>query len=270
MRTRFVCLLLLGLVHVAALGQSMNVAFMGIVPGDAPSFEKRLERGVLERLAVMNGLVLADRNDVEEMKVRSGFLDDPAISRRLVAWLLEYWDEKTLVAWAQVSDFSIRPIRRMLIGAAALGTARVTVTLYGLKFKQHLYLGDILCESRIPKSLVFFRDPRKVTHISASDRTTIIRELGDLAAARVASAVDAVVKGQLMRSGFVGGLGIEEKEVPSISDLFEIPSVEAAEVDEKAGPPDEAQKEEPLPEPEVVEPLLESGEEENAAPAQVE
>lgn len=221
--------------------QNITIVYMGIVPGGAPEFEERFGDRFREQIAVIPGIDLADYHDTEYLKKKTDFYDSPVLSRSFIESLMQISNDKTIVVWGMVSDFSIKPVRRWLLGAEALGSLTLVLTMYSLGFHEYAFLGDVKCEASVPKPPPFFRSVDKVTHITASDRTDIITELQKQAADKSSDIISDMVRSQLMKSGVLPGGDVEKKKVPSVSDLFDIPTVEAPDI-EKTGEKEKEQQ----------------------------
>lgn len=236
------------LFHTLIIAQNINVVFMGIIPGGAPEFEKRFDDLLREQITVIDGIEIADYNDTEYLKKKTDFIESPVISRSFIKSLMQISNDRTLVVWGKISNYAIKPVRRWLIGAEAVGSVTISLTMYSLSFHEYAYLGEIKCRTSITKPPVFFRSVDKVTHITASDRTVIIEKLNKQAAEKSAVIINGIVRSQLVKSGILLPEKVKAKKVPSVSDLFDIPSVEAPDIGETI------EKEEKKPEKEEKEP----------------
>ena len=230
------------------LAQNISVIYMGLVPGGAPEFEERFDVRIREQITAIGGMKLGDFNDTEYFKNKTGFDESPVISRSFIESLMLISNDKTVVVWGKITDSSIKSVRRWIIGAEAVGSLTLCLTMYSLSFGEYAYLGDVTCKASIPKPLALFRNVDKVTHITASDRATIIKELQKQAAEKSADILSDVVRSQLMKSGELVQEGVTGKKVPSVSDLFDIPTVEPPDVDKgvekKEEQPEKKEKEE--------------------------
>ena len=241
MKQRFLWILFLpGFV----LAQNINIVYMGIVPGGAPEFEERFDDRVREQVAVIPGTDLVDYNDTEYLKKKTDFIDSPVLSRSFIESLMLVASDKTVVVWGKVSDFSIKPARCWLLGAEAVGSLTLVLTMYSLGFHEYAFLGDVTCRASVPKPPAFFRSVDKVTHITASDRAEIIKELQKQAAEKSTDILSDVIRSQLMKSGVLLGEDVKSKKVSSVSDLFYIPTIEAPDVDKADKKKEEKQEEE--------------------------
>lgn len=226
-------LIALLLCHVS-VAQSITVVFMGILPGGAPEFEKRFTTLLRERITVLSGVKIADYDDTEYLKKKTDFNDAPSLSRAFIEKLMLVSSEKTLVVWGDITGVSIKPKRRWLFGAEAVGTLTLSLTLYSLDFREYAYIGDVSCKASIPKPPVFFGNVEKETQITASDRGIIIGTLQEEASRKTTDIINGIVKSQMVKTGQLRPEEVTAKKVPSVSDLFDIPTVEAPDVGEGA------------------------------------
>jgi hypothetical protein len=239
--------LLVLLLCVRLFAQNITVVFLGILPGGAPEFEKRFTELLREQISVISGVGIADYDDTQYLKKRTDFEDSPVITRSFIEKLIQMTTEKTLVVWGAISQCTIKPVRRWLVGAEAVGTLTLSLTMYSLDFHEYAYIGDIECTARVLKPPVFFRSVDKVTHITASERGDIIAELQDRAARKSVDVINGIIKSQMVKTGVLRPEDVKAEKV-SVSDLFDIPTVEAPDVgkekEEEVVQPKEEEREE--------------------------
>jgi len=238
-------LMIMVLFYMGVFAQNITVVFMGILPGGAPEFEKRFDALLREQVTVLPGVNIADYDGTQYLKKKVDFVNSPVITRSFVEKLMLVSSEKTLVVWGDISHFNIKPVRRWLVGAEAVGTLTLSLTMYSLDFGEYAFIGDISCQASVPKAPVFFRSVDKVTHITTSDRSTIIAKLQNLAAQKSTDVINGVIKSQMVKSGVLRPDEVKTKKVPSVSDLFDIPTVEARDVvEDKEEETEQSQQEE--------------------------
>lgn len=219
-------LMLLFIMCQLLYAQNIPVAFLGIVPGGAPEFEKSFETDLRERLAVLSDVSLTDYNDIEYLKKKTDFLKSPVISRQFIETILYIADDNMLLVWGKVNDFSCKPVRKWLLGAEIVGTLSFSLELYSLNFKNYMYLGDIESSSSIRIPPVFFQKIEKSVHIDAQDRIQLFKMLEKDASERTISIINGFIRSIITKTGVDTDEDIKERELPSISDMFDIPSVE--------------------------------------------
>jgi hypothetical protein len=205
--------------------QNISVAFLGIIPGGSPEFEKGFETNVRERLVMLPDVSLTDYNDIEYIKKKTEFMKSPEISRQFIETIDYIADDKTLLVWGKVNSVSFKPMRKWLLGAEIEGTLSFSLGLYSLHFKNYMYLGDVESFSRIGKPPVFFHQIEKSVHINALDRIKLLQMLEKDASERTISLINGFVRSIVKKAGIETGENVKAREVPSISDMFEIPSV---------------------------------------------
>ncbi len=244
------CLIALLVMCFGVFAQDIQLVYMGIIPGGAPSFEKQFDKNIREQISVISGVEVADFDVTENLKRKTDFQNSPEVTRSFIEKLMMVSTGKTLVVWGKITHFNIKPVRRLLLGVEAVGTLTLSLTMYSTDFREYAYLGDVTCEARIPKPPVWFRNVEKVTHITAADRSTLSQKLQQETAGKSADIISGVIRNQLVKSGDLRMDEVKVKKVPSVSDLFDIPTVEAPDIGE-SGPVEIPQPEES--EPETIE-----------------
>lgn len=226
--------LLIFLLSSLVFSQKISAVFLGVIPGEAPEFEERLDILLGEHIATIEGLDIADYDDTQYLKHKTDFASSPGITRSFVKSLLEIVDDRTIVIWGKVADYSIEPKRKFLVGAEAVGSMTLSLTLYSTAFREYVYLGNVVSTASISLSPVFFQRVDKVSHISASDRCDINESMMKKAAEKSSMLINSIVRSQLMKAGVMMDKEVEVKKQPSVSDLFDIPTVEAPDVGNKS------------------------------------
>jgi hypothetical protein len=210
--------------------QNISIAFLGILPGGTPEFEKSFEVDLRERLSVLPDISLTDYNDIEYLKKKTGFIKSPVISRNFIETIYYIADDKTLLIWGKVNNFTCKPVRKWLIGAEIEGTLSFSLILYSLYFKNYMYLGDVESSSRIKKPPVFFQQIDKSVHVDVIDRIKLFKMLEKDVSERTISVINGFIKSIMTKTGIITEENVEAREVPSISDMFEIPSIEPSDI----------------------------------------
>ncbi|MBD3345329.1 MAG: hypothetical protein GF401_09735 [Chitinivibrionales bacterium] len=222
-----VVLWLLSMVVVLS-AESMDILFLGIFEGGAPSFEKSYEQMLRENLATFDGTNLIDRAQTEKFKSMLDFRGTPVLSKTLALSLQRHYMDTILVVWGEIRNYTVTPYRRNLIGSGIIGKVTASLTMYSLRDRDMAFAGDIECEIAIGKDLFYFGSMKKL-HISAAEQSKIIETLSVEAANKSAQMVKAVARAKIEQTR-LEFTGVEEYKEPSISDVFNIPSVEGSEV----------------------------------------
>ncbi len=209
--------------------QNIKILFLGIVPGGAPEFEKRFENQLRKEITLLTDTDIADFNDIEYLKRKTDFFDSPILSRSFIQSLnnISNPNAKILVIWGVINEFNIKPKRYLLFGARAIGLLSMELTMYSLNFKEYIYYGEVECYSSELKPPIFFNDVNKHINIFASDRAKIIKELNRQAVSKSIAIIKSVTTNFRLNGDLNSNSDkIKGKKVPSVSELFDIPSVE--------------------------------------------
>jgi hypothetical protein len=240
--------------HVHAIG--VDLVFLGVLGHDAPAIEKAFDTRMREALSVNPEFRMLDYLASQDFRQRIGFDDFPTVSRRLVEGLRQFNSDSTVFVWVSVKDRSIKPVRRWWVRASACGEMTLTVNMYSLRYKEYAFIGDVTASAEKPQGFIFFYPLEKGVHISALDQQEITERLVAAAAFRSAELVTAVVKSEKQRALLVSdSSGMSRYKATSISDMFNVPSVEGANVErgrkreQKTSPPENVQKPLPAKEP---------------------
>ncbi len=205
---------------------------MGISPNQAPAIEKNLEEQLREGITVLSGVDIADYNDTEYLKRKNDFNANAVISRTFIQSLQSISATRMLVVWGRIDSYSVKAKRQALFGAKVEGKLRVTINMYSLRFRDHLYMGALESIAELPKPPVPFGNVEKNTHISASDREELSEDLIKQTVEKTSEILAGMVRNLISREGILPTPSrvIQAKKMPSVSDLFDIPSVEAPDV----------------------------------------
>lgn len=219
--------------YTALWAKGLNILFMGLAEDNDPTVVSRFDREIREKLAVLPDVRITDFIETQKMKKRIEFNCHSTVSRSLVQSLMKITGDSTMVVWGRVENLNIEPKRYIVFGARAVGKLKVVLTIYSISFREYTYIGNIETETHIPKPPVFFRNVKRVTHITAADREEIIDKLISESTEKTATAISAVVRHGLVRGAGSGIPGFEEEEVPSIENLFEIPVIDGESIPEE-------------------------------------
>jgi hypothetical protein len=213
-------------VQALIFAQTINIVYLGLIPGGAPEHEKQIDKLLREQFTDISGAQLADYYDTELLMQKTNFFSNPYVCRSFVDALMQVSNDKTIVIWGKISSLSIKTKRSWIVMTRVFGTMDLSLTMYSLHFRDHVYIGEIKCETSILKPPVFYGEVNKYTHVSAEDREVIITSLIKQATEKSLSIVSSIIRNQLLKSGIIPK-EVSEKKETSISDLFKIPSVEA-------------------------------------------
>lgn len=207
--------------------QEVSLVFMGVIPGTAPEFEKRFEMLLQQHFVSIKEVSIKDFNDIRLLRLKTDFYNNPVITRYFAKYLREITNDNTLIVWVHIRSYSIEPMRRYLIGAHVYGSLRVTLSVYSLRFNQYVYINEIATEITKPLSLVFFKNVKTSSHITSSAREEIVDSLIEQTSEKISFELNGIIRTILIKSGLLMQAEPENVREPSVSDLFDIPSVEA-------------------------------------------
>jgi len=221
-----------------ALAKDIEVAIIGLADGGAPAIEESFDKRLREKVAVMPDLYAVDYLQSQTYRRKIRFDEFSTVSRKLVEALKQYCTDTTVFVWGSVKNYGIQGERRDLIKGFVTGNLTVSLTIYSLRYKDYAFTGDIAATTEIRKGFVFFGSAREEILISALDKKEITEQLLDKASLQSAAMIEAVIRSERLHAEKeAGAQGAAKYEIPSVSDMFNMPSVEAASVNRNRGRP---------------------------------
>lgn len=208
-----------------------DVVFIGLSGENAPAVEKTYDRLLRERLSVMPGIKAVDYLQTQRYREQINFEDYPTVSRVLVESLNKLVSDTTLFVWGTVKEYRISAIRKNLIGSALKGELTIGLNIYNSAHQTYAYAGNVKASVSKSKGLIFFSRLDRAVHISALDRTEMLEELESKAVANSARMISAITK--IVEKG-TRTADVEQYKVPSLSDVFSVPSMEAPTVKQES------------------------------------
>ncbi len=223
-------LLIVLFINVGA--EEIQLINFGNLKGRQPAVEKEFDHELGIRLSTIEGMNLMDKDKSDLLKKRSDFVNMPTLSQKLINSLRESAEEKSLLVWCEIKDLSIKPKRKWVLGAEAVGQMKVKLYMYSLYFGEYIFTGEISSQASKAKAPVFFRNVEKITHITSEERQVLSRKMASDILIKIEDLVISVTRSELIKTGILLPEEIKKEKAPSVSDMFNIPSVEAPEVDE--------------------------------------
>lgn len=225
------CLWLMIVFPMAILAKGIEVVVIGVGSGGAPSFEDAFDQRLREALSVTPELYTTDYLQTQNYRRKIHFDEFPTVSRKLVESLRQYCSDSTIFVWGKIKNYSIEAQRTYLIRSEIHGEITVTLTMYSLRYKDYAFSGDVQCSFEKPKGLIFFGPVDEALHISGLERAEITDKLVDLTAQKSANMIMAVIRSEGLRAARESSSGgMEAYQIPSVQDVFSVPSVEGASV----------------------------------------
>jgi hypothetical protein len=223
---------LLSLCFVSFLwAKDLEIVVIGMASGGAPAFEETFDKRLRENLSTMPDLFLVDYLQTQLYRQKIRFNEFPTVSRKLVESLKQYSSDSALFIWGQIKDYSVKGIRRRMIRGYIHGEIVVTLNIYSLRYKNYAFSGDIHVDAEKPKGFLFFGDAENEVLISGIEKNGIIDQLIDKAALQSSMIIAAIMRGERLHAAKESDAkNMSKYEVPSVSDMFTVPSVEAASI----------------------------------------
>jgi hypothetical protein len=213
------------------VAKDIEVVVIGVGFGGAPSFEDAFDKRLREDLSTTPEVYTTDYLQTQSYRRKIHFDNYPTVSRKLVESLRQYCSDSTIFVWGKIKNYSIKSVRRYLIRSAIRGEMTFTLTMYSLRYKDYAFSGDVQCSFEKPEGLVFFGPVDEEVHISGSKRAEITEQLVDLATQKSANMIMAVIRSEGLRAARESNSGgLEAYQIPSVQDVFSVPSVEGASV----------------------------------------
>lgn len=215
-----------------SIAEEIQLINFGTLFGRQPAIEKKFNYEMGIRLSTVEGMHLLDRDKTGLIKKRADFENMPNLSSKLISSLRESAEEKALLVWCEIEDLQINPKRKWLLGAEAFGEMSVKLYMYSLYFGDYIFSGELTAQANKPKEPVFFRNVNKITHITSQDREELMGKMSSDILKKIENLVISVSRSELIKTGVLLPEEIKKEKAPSVSDMFNIPSVEAPEIDE--------------------------------------
>lgn len=207
-----------------------EIAFIGLNGEKAPAVEKTFDRLLREHLSVMSDVKSTDYLQVQKYRQVIYFSDNTTISESLVGSLEKFAPESTLFVWGWVKDYKISAVRRKLFNAALKGELTIGLTMYSLSQKEYAYSGNVNAVDYKSKGLIFLGSVDQSVHATALDRSEILEKLVNQAVENSGRIISAVARSQQFTNN--KSSEVQQYKVPSISDVFAVPSLEAPSINQ--------------------------------------
>jgi hemoglobin-like flavoprotein len=226
--------LVTGIICCAGAG-ILEVVFIGITGDGAPAIEKTFELQLQKRLSTQTSFKLADCIVAQHYARFIKFDEYPIVSRKLVEAVESFASDTTLFVWGTIKKCSVNMVRKNIFCTVIKGEIELNLNVYSLDTKEYSYSGVIKAEIINPGEFVFLADDHATSHIDVVKRQDILQQCLDQAVNKTAAMIvdlatrnDAGV--QITQSKEDGNV------MPSIYDVFTVPSVKARAIDEQPEP----------------------------------
>ena len=211
-----------------------EVVFIGLYGEGAPAVEKTYDRLLREHLSVLPQIHSADYVQSQRYSNMIKFDTYPTVSENLVKSLITLASDTTLFVWGTVKEYRIKPIRKAFFFSKLKGELTIGLNMYSLSRGEYAYCGNVKAVAFKSKGMVGFRPVEKITHISALDRAEILEKLEYDAVEASGRMISAVVRSESSQTD-KDEAGVDSYKVPSMSDVFSVPSVDGQAVENVQG-----------------------------------
>lgn len=227
--------LLLILIAAVYQAQGSEIVFIGLTGEGAPAIEKSYDQLLRERLASSTQFQTADYLVVQNYKERIDFHRHPVVSKNLLNALQRFAHDSTIFIWGSVTEYRMKPVRRNLIGSFIEAKLAIHLNIYSLSNQRIAFSGEVRAKADKYKGINIFSPVGKVVHISGTDRSELLNELVKEAVRKSDLIISLVLKSD---SGNLEASGPEQQQyVPSLYDVFSMPSMEASVVEDSVDEP---------------------------------
>ena len=241
-RIRPIVALLLLIISSLTASAEHTVLFIGFFDQSHPALSSDFENKLREQLAVSQNIKLIDYIETQRYRNMVEFDRYPSLSQKLFANLDRYITDSSLILSGKIDKLSFTTVKKGLFRTAVEGELLISFTIFNLHQKRFAYSITIHGRSSRKKGRVFFGNIENVTTLSAAERHRMIDEMTTDAIRKSASTLDALVRSiQLKLPAPQNTKDAEVNNQPSISDVFTVPSVEAAKIDDES--PDKTKSE---------------------------
>lgn len=213
----------------------LSILFLGLFDQSHPAISADFENKLRERLAVSENIKLIDYVETQRYRNMVEFERYPSLSQKRFANLDRYITDSSLILSGKIDKLSLEPVRKGLFRSAVDGELRISFLIFNLHKRTFAYSLTIYGRSSLRKGRVFFGDVSKVTTISAAERHQMIDEMIDDGIRKSASTLNSLVRSlQLNAPAPQGTEDAKVNNLPSISDVFTVPSVEAGKIGDES------------------------------------
>ncbi|MDD5674284.1 MAG: hypothetical protein PHC61_08980 [Chitinivibrionales bacterium] len=211
-----------------------TVAFVGMTPGGAPAFEQSFDRHLQEKLSTTQDINTVDFTQIQKLRGKINYNNLATVSPQILESLRRFCSDSTVFVWGAVDHYSVRNARSGLLHAKVEATAAVRIMMYSFSERNFTFSKTIACSASVPTGWIFFNPTSAAAKVSAVDYAAAIETLEKDAVDKSVVMVSSISKNDLVAVG--RARRANKGNNPTSSDVFNVPSVEAAAVDGSKGP----------------------------------
>jgi hypothetical protein len=216
---------------VSAGNGSFTVAFIGLTPGGAPAFEESFGRHLQEKFATTQDVNTVDYTVIQKLRGKINFQNLTTISPQTLETLRRFYSDSTVFIWGTVDRYSVRNARAGLLHAQVSAEATIRIIIYSFSERNYTFSDKIVCSANKPSGWLFFHPFTASSKVSAPDFSAALDLLEKEAVDKSFTLVNKIIKTEIMNQRRNQRTAGTKTSNPAISDLFNVPSVEAASLD---------------------------------------
>jgi hypothetical protein len=225
-------------ITVIATGLSARnrVLFMGITGDGAPGYSRTFEqqlRAVLDTIDEINLMSTVESNRFREM---TGLDRYDEVSQGMTGRVMKLLPDTVIILWGTLENIQFTPVRKHIFGAAINGELNAELSAYSVKYRRYLFNSAVVSSITAKESPVYFSPVEKVTHLSAGERVVLTDSLIRMAVISSVNRIQSALKESDKINTEIAVENRDQKSVPSISDVFTVPSVAAPIIDRNSSP----------------------------------
>jgi hypothetical protein len=209
---------------------NFTVAFIGLTPGGAPSFEESFNRDLQEKLSINQDVNTLDYATIQRLRGKLDFQNVSVVSPQLLSSLHSFCPDSTVFVWGTIENYSVRNAWLGLLHTQVKAEATMRIMVCSQTERPYAGSSAMVCTVAKPTGWFLIHPFTASSKVSAMDLAAAIGLLEKEAVDVSFKLVSSIIKNEIQnprRNQRTAGA----KNSPNISDLFSVPSVEAASVD---------------------------------------
>ncbi len=234
-------MMMVGVISVASSqdDEKVRLIWLGLIPGDLPAIEKRLDRCLGDAISSDPSAEMVDQVTAKRLANRTNFAEHPEVTDRFIQDAAGIMNARTLVVWARATSQRDAVKRKYVVATRADKELTVSLCYYDINAKAFQFNGDIHAVASVKKDPAMFQRGTLVTHVSVEDQVALDDQLiADIQ--RQASDINSgIVHAQINRNKNATPTATTPDKVQSATDLFNLPT-DAAKDLKSASPADSA------------------------------
>jgi hypothetical protein len=221
---------------VSSATAATSILFLGLSGDGAPAIERTFERTLRDKITTTPDLAIIGYDESQRYRRKLDLDQTSGIPENRLAELQEYLPDSAFAVWSQIKKLTVTPVRDHLIKALIKGELQTRLVVFNVSTGSFAYSGTITSTAEKRKEYILF-SPIEQTNVSATDRDEVINKLVVHAVTECANIIDSLHRSELQKTRPAQAEAESPgNRAPSISDVFTVPSVEAAEISGRSAP----------------------------------